>query len=1047
MKWLKKMLPVLLTLGLLLGACKPSTPVATPTPVEEQVTVTEEGVEVPAQEEPIYLAIIWHQHQPVYYKDPETGIYVRPWVRVHAAKDYVDMAAILRQYPDIHVTFNLTPSLIRQIDDFVAGAKDMYWVLAEIPADDLTTEQKQFILERFFDTNRKVIARFPRYQELLTKRDNSSDALNEYTTQDFLDLQVLFNLAWTDPDWLAEEPLASLVAKGENFSEEDKQIIFDEHYRLITEVIPTHRELQEAGQIEVTMTPFAHPILPLLVDTNLARVALPDVELPRMRFAYGQDASAQVELGVQLYVEHFGRPPLGMWPAEGSVAQDIVSIVAQNGIVWMASDEGVLATSLGMNSFTRDANDVVVNAEALYRPYYVEGKRGGPVAIVFRDILISDKVGFTYSGMRGSIAALDFINRIHAIREALIASGAEGPFLVSVILDGENAWEYYENDGKEFLHSLYQRLSDDPLIVTTTPSEFLEMAPDQPSIDELWAGSWINHDFSTWIGEQEENTAWDYLARAREFVQKYLTGTRKGQVSDEVLAQAMTLMYIAEGSDWFWWYGADQNSGNDESFDEQFRNTLKQVYLTLGEEPPNYLDVPIIPQQAVSAGRASTGLLTPTIDGVIGEGEWDAAGLYLSTEGLLADVEPAIESLAYSFDARNLYFQVAFKSGFSLPMAASSVDIYISAPGGGPWANFSQGGSLLGFPANRFVQVQFQDAELIGAQLFTTQDDEVWSEEGVVLQEVAFGDGSIEIAIPLTLLGNADVGDRISLRMFFGQIIGEEGMAGLVETDILPGAGPALLSVPDLGTTTIVLDVDDPEKDDYGPGTYTYPKDAVFAGGNFDILNFQVGYDEENIVFKFTLRGPVDNPWGSPISLSLQTLDIYIDTDGDGQGGTAFLPGRNLALQEGYAWDFAITAEGWEPGIFVPDVTGPEKIASMAQFVILADAGQRKVTIKVPKDIIGDNPEDWMYAAMVLSQEGYPSSGVMRVRDVLPVAEQWRVGGAPAGVTNHTRVIDFVWPVEGEQEAWLSNFTPTDANQGTLTVDDFAKVPMIGVGE
>ena len=382
--------------------------------------------------------------------------------------------------------------------------------------------------------------------------------------------------------------------------EEDKVLLFDEHQRLINEVVPVHKTLQDSGQIEVTMTPFAHPILPLLVNTDLAREALPDIELPAARFTYGQDAVAQVERGVQLYEEHFGQLPRGMWPAEGSVAQEIVTMVGQNGLQWMATDEGVLANSLGLDSFTRNAEEVVVEADQLYRPYYVQGSRGGPVAMVFRDVAISDKVGFTYSGMPGETAAQDFVNRIHAIRRQLKEDGAEGPHLVSVILDGENAWEFYDNDGKEFLHSLYQMLSDDPLIKTVTPSEFLEIAPDQPQIEDLHAGSWINHDFSTWIGEEEENTAWEYLAETRDFLQQYITGSRSGSIDEEALEEAMTQMYIAEGSDWFWWYGADQNSGNDRSFDDQFRSTLKQVYLALGEESPAFLDVPIIPEQAAT---------------------------------------------------------------------------------------------------------------------------------------------------------------------------------------------------------------------------------------------------------------------------------------------------------------------------------------------------------------------------------------------------------------------------------------------------------------
>ncbi|MFN2291513.1 MAG: glycoside hydrolase family 57 protein, partial [Anaerolineae bacterium] len=448
-------------------------------------------------EDPLYLAIIWHQHQPVYFKDPETGVYAKPWVRVHAAKDYVDMAAMVEQYPGIHVTFNLTPSLLRQIEDLAAGARDLYWLMTEIPADQLSDEDKAFLRDRFFDTNPKVIARFPRYQELADDRENSE----AWEPQTWRDLQVLFNLAWTDPDWLAGDPLQSLVLQGRDFSEEDKALVLEAHQRLTEEVIPIHRRLQEAGQIEVTMTPYAHPILPLLIDTSLARVALPKVDLPT-RFSFPRDAVEQVERGVALYRDLFGRDPRGMWPAEGAVAQEMVGIAGRNGMAWMASDEGVLAKSLDMAGFSRDSTETVQEADVLYRPYYVTDLNSPPVAIVFRDRVISDKVGFTYSGMPGEQAAADFLQRLHLIQDRLDTAGAEGPHLVSVILDGENAWEHYDNDGKAFLHGLYQGLSDDPEIKTVTPTEFLGLAPEQPEIETLWAGSWISHDFSTWIGEE-----------------------------------------------------------------------------------------------------------------------------------------------------------------------------------------------------------------------------------------------------------------------------------------------------------------------------------------------------------------------------------------------------------------------------------------------------------------------------------------------------------------------------------------------------------------
>jgi alpha-amylase/alpha-mannosidase (GH57 family) len=1013
---------IFLVITIVLAAC--NKPTATPTTTGE---------------EPIYLSIIWHQHQPVYYKNPDTSVYEKPWVRVHAAKDYVDMAAMLKNYPNIHVTFNLTPSLIRQLDDYQAGAKDLYWVTAEVPADQLSEEQKQFLLDRFFDTNRKIIARFPRYQELLQMRDGGT----EYSVQDYRDLQVLFNLAWTDPDWLAQEPLAGLVAKGSNFAESDKAIVFTEHLHLISEVISTHRELQDAGQIEVTMTPYAHPILPLLISTRLALTANPSLELPSQEFAYGQDAITQVQLGVQLYQDHFGRAPRGMWPAEGAVAQEIVNMVSSAGIQWMASDEGVLAASLGMESFTRDSQEVVTQPDVLYRPYYVQSMQGNPVAMVFRDVVISDKVGFTYSGVSGTSAAQDFINRIHNIRDALVTSGAQGPRLISVILDGENAWENYDNDGKDFLNSLYSGLSNDPLIRTVTPSEFLAMAPDQPKIENLWAGSWINHDFTTWIGEDEENRGWDYLATVRALLQKYEVGIR--QTTPEALQQAQMYMYIAEGSDWFWWFGADQNSGNDEAFDQQFRDTLRQVYVSLDETVPTFLDVPIIPLNAIAADISSSGLISVTVDGEVINGEWDPAGVYQASGGVMASGQPFFQDLAYGFSSKNLYLKITNVPNYPAPAGLSMVELYLQVPGSGPTNNFSRNGTLLGFPANRLVEIQLQDGDYAGAYLYTSLGNEIWG-DSLGLDNVAQSGNIAEVGIPLELLGNAETGDRISLRAVHYEQANIGGVDTPVDTDVLPGSGPAVIAVPDLGTTNVVLDISDPEGDDYGPGSYTYPSDVVFQTGSYDILNFQVGSDAENIVFKFTMNGPVENPWGSPNGLSIQTFDIYIDTDGNGQGGVNFLPGRNLALQDGFTWDYAITVEGWEPGIYIPGVTAPERIATSSDFQILADSGQQRVTIRIPRSILGDNPEQWQYAAMVLSQEGYPSSGVQRVRDVNTNAEQWRFGGAPAD-TNHTRVIDLVWVEAGMQETWLSTYTPSQTAQTALTVADFARVPMMAVGQ
>jgi len=1032
-------LSILLVASFVLSACASTveTPAPTettfdvteaPTPAEVPPTPTSAPTQEPAVENPLYLAIIWHQHQPVYFKDPQTGIYQKPWVRLHATKDYVDMAAILEQYPEIQATFNLTPSLIRQLDDLQAGAKDLYWVAAEVPAGELTEEQQQFIKDRFFDTNSKIISRFPRYDELRVKRD-TGEAFN---TQDFLDLQVLFNLAWVDPDWLAQEPLASLVAKGRDFAEADKVVLFQEHQRLIAEVVPLHKKLQDAGQIEVTMTPYAHPILPLIMDTDLAKIAISDIDLPEGRFMQPEDAAEQVKLGVELYQDHFDQAPRGMWPAEGSVAEAVIPMIAANGIQWMASDEGVLAYSLGLQGFKRDENDLVLFADRLYRPYYVQGDEENPVAMVFRDVVISDKVGFAYSGMDGQAAAEDFVGRLHAIRDALAlgetqdTAALQPPRLVSVILDGENAWEHYANDGKDFLHALYGLLSSDPSIKTVTPSEFLALAPEQSSITQLWAGSWINHDFTTWIGESEENQAWDLLKETRDFLAEFEDGTQMPP-DPESLEKARDQMFIAEGSDWFWWYGADQNSGNDDAFDQQYRDTLKQVYVLLGQEPPRSLDAPIIPLQAVGASQAPTNLISPTIDGVVKEGEWDGSGVYQSSGGAMAEASRFFDSLAYGFDPANLYLKITSPNDFGA--GSQALQVYLALPGDDPLTSFSRNGSILGFSANRMIEVLFNGATLEKAGLYKVESDGTWSVEPLPLEQAAMGSQVIELAVPLSTLGMLEIGDSILLRALHAD--------ASQDTASLPESGPAQITVPDLSQTAILLQVNDPENDDYGPGTYTYPTDGVFKSGNYDLVKFEVGEDEANVVFKFTLRGPIDNPWGSASGLSLQTFDVYIDQDGDDQGGSEFLPGRNLALQEGFAWDLAVTVEGWESGIFKPGADGFEQVAGADQLTILADPGLKQVTVRIPKAVLGDAPSSWRYAAVVLGQDGYASSGARRVRDVLEEVAQWKFGGAPAGATQHTRVIDLVWPETGQQEAWLSDFS-SDEN-------GFARVPMFEI--
>ncbi len=1042
-----RLLNWLLVSALLLAACVGPAPTPPAAPATEPAaTSTPIVVATPAPTaDVLYLNLLWHQHQPLYYKD-EDGIYTRPWVRVHATKDYYDMASTVAQYPNVHVTFNLTPVLLRQLKDFVEqGAKDRYWVLSEKPAADLTDADKDFILRRFFDANwDHIIKVHPGYQALLDKRGGTTDdaiaaAMQSFTEQDFRDLQVWFNLAWIDPDFLGSEPLNSLVEKDHGFAESDKAIVFDEVRRIMAQVIPIHRQLQDAEQIEVTTTPYAHPILPLINNISIATIGNPKGEQPRL-FAYPADARAHLQRSVEIYQETFGRAPRGLWPGEGAVAQPIVSLVSAAGYKWMATGEPVLAKSLGIGQFTRDSQDTVQQADQLYRPYFAQGTDGEPVMIVFRDLVLSDKIGFTYSGTPGRQAADDFMQRLENIRERLKQEGATGPHLVSVILDGENAWENYDNDGKAFLHALYQSLADSKTVKTVTPAEYLALFPDQERMGYLFPGAWFSANYDTWIGESEETQAWNYLFQVRADLAQYDLYNNKAAPSPEALEQAVDFMYLAEGSDWFWWYGADQDSGNDAYFDEGFRALLANVYKSLGEPVPAFVNVPIVPARVSAPQTPLGGILTPQIDGRVGPAEWSLAAWYPAPGGVQARAEDVAAAVYYGIDAQNFYVRLDAKSDWT-SLGDAVAGVYLFSPRFAdviPTSRLTTGSdnpTLLGFGATHLAEVQFASS---GHSVVTYRaENGSWMQSGP-LDFVATNDNVLEFALSLAGLGELEPGDDLRVVAVISQ--------GQRDLQRLPSDGIAKLTIPDLGTTTEVLSVNDPQGDDNGPGTYVYPGDSVFAAGVYDLKNFTVGYDDKTLVFKFSFHGPVHNPWNSPNGLAVQTLDVYVDKDpGEGTGARLLMPGRNAALGEGNGWEYAIWAEGWTPQFIAPDpATGEPKQVTEVSFKIIVNPANSTVTIRVPRSALGEgDPATWGYAAAVLSQEGFPSPGVWRVRDGQETAAQWKFGGVPAGATNYPRIFDI--PDAGDQAEQLA-FMPSSAGVETLTSNDFAQIDLLTAG-
>lgn len=553
----------------------------------------------------LHVALLWHQHQPMYrdlaHPTPR-GSYTQPWVRLHALRDYYGMAATVAEHPDVHVTINLTPILLWQLADYAErGATDRALELTRTPAKALTNAEREEILSTFFDADwHHQIFPHARYAELFAARKTR----RPFTLPEIRDLQMWSTLAWFAKEFREGEvtlptgEVASVrrfVAKQRAFSQADVAAMVDEQYKILRAIVPLHRALQDRGQIEVTTTPFAHPILPLLVDSDRATIDRPGASHPS-RFAWPEDADAQVRLAVASYEDAFGRAPRGMWPAEGAVAQYVVPHFARHGVRWIATDRGVLARS---GRWGYDADDPNVACQ----PYRAVDGGDAALSVFFRDAWLSDRIGFAYQREPDAgAAARDFVTQIkRRITDRLHGTTDR---VLTVILDGENAWGAYAEDGRPFLRALYAELAADPELRTVTFREYLDGDPSrgvrshplggQPVVHDLFAGSWIDEvgssagvDLGTWIGEDEENRAWALLGSVRDDL------ARRGATA-ATAPEAFHALYAAEGSDWFWWFGDDQESGHDDMFDDLFRTHLRSVYTLLGIEPSSALAAALV---------------------------------------------------------------------------------------------------------------------------------------------------------------------------------------------------------------------------------------------------------------------------------------------------------------------------------------------------------------------------------------------------------------------------------------------------------------------
>jgi alpha-amylase/alpha-mannosidase (GH57 family) len=612
----------------------------------------------------VHLVIIWHMHQPQ-YRDPSTGQYILPWTRLHALKDYWGMVRVLEEFPGVHVTMNVVPSLAAQLEEYASGKFDEPWFsLAFAPAESLGADERREVLERAFQVNREhVLRRWPRFGELFdwVQATGPDTAPALISMGDLRDLQVLSQLVWMDEEYIATDPVVSALSKkGTGFSEKDKQQLRRKQLELLGRVLPEYRRAAERGQVELSTTPFYHPILPLVCDTGIARTANPSTPLPQPAFRYPEDALEQLARARTSHLRHFGRAPAGLWPSEGSVSDEALELAAELDFRWFATDEGVLGRTLNVG-FWRDGLGFPENAEQLYTPWKIRrGER--ELTGLFRDHYLSDLIGFVYTRMDAEAAAEDLHRRIRTIGERV---PGPRPATVAIILDGENAWECYPGNGREFLRQFYRRVESDPDIRALTASEAVAAAGDLPVLDGIFPGSWINANFDIWIGHAEDVRAWELLrdARAAFAHMKERKAGGNAKPSEAQIARAFESVLAAEGSDWCWWFGPEHGSANDAEFDALFRKHLTEIYLALGEQAPDVLAEPIKRRVEAALVLPPSSYLDVTIDGrETNYFEWLGAGYYSADPAATAMHGHVrfLRDLHYGFSSTHFFLRVDF---------------------------------------------------------------------------------------------------------------------------------------------------------------------------------------------------------------------------------------------------------------------------------------------------------------------------------------------------------------------------------------------------
>ncbi len=695
------------------------------------------------------LAFLWRMHQP-WYRDPASDEVLLPWVRLHAASSYTDMAAHLAAHDVARATVSFSPVLLDQIDHYLAGGGDVYADITLRPAEDLTAEERTFLLQRFFSTHwERVLLPVERYRELLDLRGHDKpmggweEAHQRFAPGDLRDLQVLFNLVWLGTTANEDAEIRALLERGRDYTEADKAVVLHKQRELIDGLLPAWLELQASGKVELAGAPYYHPMLPLLIDSDTARRPMPKIALPD-RFAWQDDAARQIAQALDRHEQVFGRRPRGLWPPEAAVSPETVALASASGVEYLATDARVLYHSL-------DERGSAPGRHRIYQPHRV-----GDCTCVFRDAELSGLILSEYPRWEDQeAAAADFVRRVLRVPEvASMDNGA--PPLVLVALPGEHPWEAYPARGKPFFDALFGMLADTEQIRTVTLEQRLEEHPATISLDYLHSGSWVEGNFALWIGDPEKNTAWNRLRRTRNRVARAET---TGEADGEALERATTHVLRAEGADWFYWLGEPFHSVEGTTYEQLFNGHLMAAYTALGDAAPADLSRPIEQGESAAPLRQPRAFIQPSMSGSrTSFYEWREAGFYrVPAGGSVYHEHGFLAGVYWGFDPGRIYLRLdpieTFRQAGSL---LDSVNV---------WIELTQ--------PDRCIKARLQPGEQATDLELSTSHAGCEKIAGLgVVKEVAVGE-VIELSIPLARVG-LNQGARPGLIIHFQARDGEE---------------------------------------------------------------------------------------------------------------------------------------------------------------------------------------------------------------------------------------------------------------------------------